>query len=70
MKAVYFISMDEAVEIVKEWERNPEANRNLYIATENNKICAIDNTDGECWTEDFKSLEEAVKWLFIEEVQA
>ena len=63
-KAVYFISMDEALEIVKEWDTNPKANNNLYIAMENNNICAIDNTTGECYTEDFHSLEEAVNWLF------
>lgn len=62
-KAIYFISMDEALEIVKEWEKNYEVNNNLYIAMENGKICAIDNTDGECYVEDFKTIEAAVKWL-------
>lgn len=62
-KAIYFITMDKALAIVKEWENNHEVNNNLYIAMEGNKICAIDNTSGDCWTEDFHSLEEAVKWL-------
>ena len=61
--AINFITMDAAFEIVKEWERNPEANRELYIAIENGKICAIDNTDGNCWAEDFPTLDEACKWL-------
>lgn len=60
---INFISMKEAFKIVKEWEKNPEANRELYVAAENGKICAIDNTDGNCWTEDFRTLEEALKWL-------
>ena len=64
MKKIYFITMDEALEVVKRWERNKEVNRHFFIAMENNKICAIDNTSGECWTEDFHTIDEAVKWLF------
>mgnify|MGYP003456638607 CR=1 FL=1 len=63
-KPIYFITMDEAFEIVKRWEINKNVNRHLFIAMENEKICAIDNTSGECYAEDFITLEEAVKWLF------
>lgn len=62
-KAIYFITMDEAFYIVKHWEVNRKVNNKRFIAMENGKICAIDNTDGNCWTEDFNTLEEAVKWL-------
>ena len=63
MKKIYYITMDEATEVVTRWERNRNVNRHLFLAIEDNKICAIDNTDGECWAEDFKTIEEAVKWL-------
>ena len=63
LNKINFISMDEAYNIVKEWEKNPEAHRELYVAAENGKICAIDNTDGNCWAEDFPTLDEACKWL-------
>lgn len=63
-KAIYFITTDEANEIVEKWEQNPKVNNNYYIATELHRICAIDNTDGECWTEEFNTLDDAVNWLF------
>lgn len=63
MKKIYYITMDQAFEVVKRWEINKQVNRHLFLAMEDNKICAIDNTDGECYTEDFQTLEEAVKWL-------
>ena len=55
--------MDEALKVVKRWEKNPEKNNHLFLAIEGDKICAIDNTDGNCWAEDFKTIGEAVRWL-------
>lgn len=67
MKKIYYITKDEAIEIVREWENsNGEANRNLYIHKDGNKIVAIDNTDGQCWVEEFTTLEAARKWLLDE----
>lgn len=63
MKNICYITMDEALEVVKRWEVNKKVNRHLFLAIENDKICAIDNTDGECWAEDFRTIDEAVKWL-------
>ena len=68
MKRIKHITPDEAFDIVKEfctteYEDIPEAHKHLFIAIENGKVCAIDNTDGNCWVEDFNTLEEAVKWL-------
>ena len=63
MKNIYYITMDEATEVVNRWAVNQSVNRHLFLAIENGKICAIDNTDGECWAEDFPTIDEAVKWL-------
>lgn len=65
MEKIYYITMDEGLEIVEEWEKNPQKNQNLYIAIgeEGAHVCGIDNTDGNCWVEEFKTSEEAKKWL-------
>lgn len=66
-KKIYHITSDEAEKIIFEWENNPEANKNLYICEniyeDEIRFVGIDNTDGNCWTEEFNTLEEAKDWL-------
>ena len=62
-KEINFITPEEALYIVRHWEYNRKVNRRLFIAMGGEKIAAIDNTTGECYAEDFDTLEEAVKWL-------
>ena len=63
---IYFITPEEALEIVKIWQDHPERNNDLYIAEAETTFVAIDNTSGDCFTEEFKTLTEAIKWLLEE----
>ena len=58
------VTAEEAIRIVVEWQNsNGTANRNRYITNDNGKIVAIDNTDGDCWVEEFDTIEAAEEWL-------
>ena len=37
--------------------------RGLFLTKEGNKYVAIDNTDGNAWTEEFKKITVAMAWL-------
>ena len=68
MFEIELIKPEKAVEIVNlavdELEKGiTKSNRNLYIAKDGDKYIAIDNTNGDCWTEEFKSLYVANCWL-------
>lgn len=62
-KAIHFITPEDALYVVKHWTYNRKVNNKRFIAMGDGKIAAIDNTTGECFAEDFDTLEEAVKWL-------
>lgn len=34
-----------------------------FVYAEAGKVCGIDNSDGEAWTEEFETLAECLKWL-------
>ena len=63
------ITSDIAHEIietaVRKLEGYPVVNehRGLFIVKENGKFVAIDNMDGDAWTEEFDTREEAEKYL-------
>lgn len=52
------ITNEEGAKIVI--EREP---RGLFYQKDGDIIVGIDNTTGEEWTEDFKSLDECLAWL-------
>ena len=61
------VSPEEADRIIIEWENsNGIANRNLYLTIEGKWVVAIDNTDGNCWVEQFETIEAAEQWLIGE----
>ena len=35
----------------------------LYLILEDNCIVACDNSSGDAWCEDFKTMDEAINWL-------
>lgn len=35
----------------------------FYVENSNGTVTAIDNEHGECWTEDFRSVSSARRWL-------
>lgn len=69
MSKIKEITSDIANEIietaVRKLEGYPVVNeyRGLFITEENDKFVAIDNMDGDAWTEDFDTREEAENWL-------
>lgn len=40
-----------------------KSNQNCYLAKDGDKYIAIDNTNGDCWVEEFNSLYAANLWL-------
>ena len=55
------VSPEEAERIIIEWENSHG------IATIDGKwVVAIDNTDGNCWVEQFETIEAAEQWLIGE----
>lgn len=52
------ISKKEALEVIE--TRKPLGE---FYVKENNCYVAIDNLDGDAWTEEFETKEEALKWL-------
>lgn len=55
---VKMISADEMHSIIEN-----RKSRGQFIAYENDKYIACDNTTGDAWIEEFETLEEAINWL-------
>lgn len=60
--------VDESVlnEYIKNWEKHKDQtfNNNLLYSNIDDIFIAIDNSTGDCWTEEFKTEKAAQKWLF------
>ena len=52
------MSVEEIDKVIE--TREPKG---TFYAKDNDGYVAVDNTDGNAWTEDFKSKEDAIKWL-------
>jgi hypothetical protein len=63
---IKYITQDDANIILNLWEEEKAfLCEGLFIVRSGDTFTAIDNSTGECWTEDFKSNEDAVAWLLI-----
>ena len=66
---VKYISASDAETIIKLYEEDKGyLCEGLFIVRSGDTFTAIDNLDGECWTEDFKTEKDALSWLFNIEV--
>lgn len=58
------VVLPQSSDFVESWSNNHNSvAKGLFIIKEDDKLVAIDNTDGECWVEDFDSLDKAVTYL-------
>jgi hypothetical protein len=55
---IYRISKNDAINILA--RREPIG---LFICKEENYFIGIDNSTGDCWTEEFESSDLCIKWL-------
>ena len=56
----------EAIDLINRWDNHqlrPEDYGKFYSWNDNGTVTAIDNSDGNCWTEDFNNFFAAMKWL-------
>ncbi|MGB4588997.1 MAG: hypothetical protein WBI17_07155 [Clostridiaceae bacterium] len=66
MENIKTITEEQASELLDRYCNNTLTNEDkgrFLIAYENGTFTAIDNTSGDCWTEDFKTRYKAVEWL-------
>lgn len=58
------VVLPQSSDFVESWSNNHNSvAKGLFIIKKDDKLVAIDNTDGECWVEDFDSLDKAVTYL-------
>lgn len=58
MREIKKVTNNEASEIIE--TREPKG---LFYTIENGSYVGIDNSDGDAWTEEFKSLSPCKRWL-------
>ena len=68
------ITGQEANDLIDRWDKHqlrPEDYDKFYCREKDGTVTAIDNSDGNCWTEDFSNMFAAMKWLheFKEKIQ-
>ena len=62
---VKYISASDAETIIKLYEEDKGyLCEGLFIVRSGDTFTAIDNSNGDCWVEDFKSYQAALDWLF------
>lgn len=66
MPKVKRITPEEAAELIERWCNGNRPDDDLgkfYCTVNNRRVVAIDNDDGNCWVEDFRSVSAARHWL-------
>lgn len=62
---VKFISQEDANIILNLFDNDKSfLCEGLFIVRSGDTFTAIDNSNGDCWVEDFKSYQAALNWLF------
>lgn len=56
------VSKEKINEIIETREE-----RGLFLTQDGDKYIAVDNTDGEAWTEEYNDITEAVQYLYYYE---
>ena len=63
MNRIKLVTPEQLNLILLIWEKDNTKNRGKFLAYDGDYYVAIDNTDGNCWTEQFKTITGAVAWL-------
>lgn len=62
MNEIKTVSLAKAASIIE--TRQP---RGLFVTIEDDVFTAIDNNEGEAWTEDFEDVRDCIAWLIDED---
>ena len=60
---VEWATVVKAAQIVDGWCNGEKTPRGKWICKDGEKYIGIDNSDGNCWVEEFDTALECIKWL-------
>lgn len=68
MKTICKVSQETIKLFLDLWQREHDLAGRVLIYSESDDGCfvAVDNSTGDCWTEDFRTEDEAINWLLEE----
>lgn len=60
---VEWATLIKAAQLIDSWSNGDKIPLNKWICKDDNKYIGIDNSDGNCWVEEFDTALECIKWL-------
>lgn len=60
---VEWATLIKAAQLIDSWCNGDKIPLSKWICKDDEKYIGIDNTDGQCWVEEFDTALECIKWL-------